>query len=322
MSQQPSSDSVSGPHRVQPEDVKRLNNVFADSFTDRYRRDGMMGVRVPRLNPEIWRYAIRDAGAGAMLWRDPQGDIVAFNIAHHSGVEGWMGPLAVRPDRQGSGVGTIIVDTAATWLREQDVTTVGLETMPRTVDNIGFYSRLGFLPGHLTVTLAGDSRVTAESAGVRLSQLNSGERDAMIVACRERLQGSVPGYDFTRELELTAELGVGDTTVIGDDGVKGFALWHSAALVESRPAEELRVLKLFADSSETFDRLVADLEVRASQLGLGRLAIRCQTSSPAAYASLIEVGYRVRWTDLRMTLVGFPETPVGEGEVLLSNWEI
>lgn len=306
---------------MQLDDVKRLNNVFADSFTDRYRRDGMMGVRVPRLNPEIWRYAIRDAGAGAMLWRDQHGDIVAFNIAHHSGVEGWMGPLAVRPDQQGSGIGTTIVDTAATWLGEQGVTTIGLETMPRTVDNIGFYSRLGFLPGHLTVTLAGDSRATAAAGGVRLSQAGA-QRDALIVACRERLQCSAPGYDFTRELELTAELGVGDTSVIEDGGVKGFALWHSEALVESRPAEELRVLKLFADSPETFDRLVADLETRAAQLGLGRLAIRCQTSSPAAYASLIGAGYRVRWTDLRMTLSGYPETAVKDREVLLSNWEI
>jgi GNAT superfamily N-acetyltransferase len=307
---------------VQLEDVRELNMVFADSFTDRYRRDGMMGVRVPRLNPEIWRYAIRDAGAGAMLWRDPQGDIVAFNIAHHSGAEGWMGPLAVRPNRQGSGIGTVIVDTAATWLREQDVTTIGLETMPRTVDNIGFYSRLGFVPGHLTVTLTGESGASDQRVGVRLSQLSSSERDAMTLACRERLQCSAPGYDFTRELELTAELGVGDTVVIDDGGVRGFALWHSEALVESRPAEELRVLKIFADSGETFDRLVTALEACASQVGLGRLAIRCQTSSSSAYASLIEAGYRVRWTDLRMTLGGFPEPAVGDGEILLSNWEI
>lgn len=322
MSPRSSKASVSGPHRAQPDDVPQLNVVFADAFTDRYRRDGMMGVRVPRLNPAIWRYAIRDAGAGAMLWRDAEGEIVAFNMAHHSGTEGWMGPLAVRPGRQGSGIGTIVVDTAATWLREQDVTTIGLETMPRTVENIGFYSRLGFLPGHLTVTLAGDSPVADRDPGIRLSQLSSAEQDAMILACGERLQGSAPGYDFTRELELTAELGVGDTTVIEDGGVRGFALWHSEALVESRPAEELRVLKLFADSTKIFGQLVAALEAQASRMGLGRLAIRCQTSSPMAYATLIGAGYRVRWTDLRMTLAEFPESAVGEGEILLSNWEI
>ena len=37
-----------------------LNVVFSDAFTERYRRDGMVGVRVPYLNPAVWRYAIED----------------------------------------------------------------------------------------------------------------------------------------------------------------------------------------------------------------------------------------------------------------------
>src|ERR1700693_3685350 len=87
---------VSGPEVVGEDGIEGLNRVFADAFTDRYRRDGLVGVRVPFLNPQIWRYALLDAGDGAMVWRDESGQIVAFNIAHRSGSEGWMGPLAVR----------------------------------------------------------------------------------------------------------------------------------------------------------------------------------------------------------------------------------
>ena len=43
-------------------DIPQLNAVFAETFTDRYRKDGMTGVRVPPLNPSVWRYAIEDAG--------------------------------------------------------------------------------------------------------------------------------------------------------------------------------------------------------------------------------------------------------------------
>lgn len=78
------------PERIDPNDVSELNAVFADAFTERYRKDGMVGVRVPQLNPAIWRYAIEDAGDGAMQWRSERGDIVAFNIAHRSGNEGWI----------------------------------------------------------------------------------------------------------------------------------------------------------------------------------------------------------------------------------------
>jgi len=217
------------------------------------------------------------------------------------------------------------VESAAEWLKEQRVTTLGLETMPRTVENIGFYSRLGFVPGHLTVTLTGEMMAGVKGIRprfTRLSELRAAEQAEILTRCRERLQRSAPGYDYTRELELTAELGIGDTVILEADHVQGFALWHSAPLADSRPSEELRVLKLFADGPESFSRLVAVLETKAAKLRIRRVAIRCQTLYAAAYGELIERGYRVRWTDLRMTLEGYPERVVPEGEVLFSNWEI
>src|ERR1043166_9252851 len=86
-------------------DIEPLNRLFAEAFTDRYRRHGLVGVRVPPLNPRVWTYALRDAGEGAMLWKDEDGRLVAFNVAHCCGSEGWMGPLAVRVDRQGEVAG-------------------------------------------------------------------------------------------------------------------------------------------------------------------------------------------------------------------------
>ena len=98
-----------GPHPISDSDIPELNDVFSEAFTDRYRRDGMAGVRVPHLNPPVWRFAIADAGEGAMLWRDDRGNVVAFNVAHLSGTEAWMGPLAVHPDYQGHGLGKAVV---------------------------------------------------------------------------------------------------------------------------------------------------------------------------------------------------------------------
>src|SRR5438093_538741 len=90
---------VYGPEVAGERDTEDLNRVFAEAFTDRYRRDGLVGVRVPHLNPHVWRYALLDAGDGAMLWRDEAGRVAAFNIAYRSGAEaGWVrspsGPTA------------------------------------------------------------------------------------------------------------------------------------------------------------------------------------------------------------------------------------
>jgi len=313
-----------GPRTATPEDIPALNEVFSATFTDRYRRDGLAGVRVPPLNSDVWRYAMRDAGDGAMLWTDERHHIVAFNMAHRSGTEGWMGPLAVRLDRQGTGVGNLIVRTAIEWLEHQGVTTIGLETMPRTLDNIGFYSRLGFVPGHLTVTMIGDaSRRRVAGDWVALARLGDRERNDLVRLCAERVTRSLPGRDYSREMQLTEELTLGDTVVFERGGViLGFAVWHGEALAAGRPADELRVLKLFADSLVTFERLIVALESIAANRRLHRVAIRCQTVNQDAYRKLIERGYRVRWTDLRMTLTGYPEPKTPGDEVLLSNWEI
>ena len=312
--------SVRGPEHATLRDVDPLNRVFAEAFTDRYSRDGLVGVRVPQLNSAIWRYAIEDAGDGAMVWRDAGGELVAFNMVHRSGVEGWMGPLAVRPDRQGEGLGSAMVLAGVEWLKAEGARTIGLETMPRTVDNIGFYSRLGFMPGHLTVTLVRDvGRRPAESGEV-LSAV--ADVPAVLGECRALLDQLLPGTDFTRELALTHELRIGDTTLIRRDGaLAGFALWHSAPLAAGRPKDEVRILKLVTRAVEDLDQVIEAVQRAAHHERVRRLAVRCQSVFGEAYLRLVEQGFRVHWTDLRMMLRGYAP-PAPKTGIVLSNWEI
>lgn len=312
---------VDGPFVATVDDIAQLNEVFTEAFTERYRKDGMVGVRVPPLNPAIWQYAIEDAGDGALCWRDERGQIVAFNMAHHSGTEGWMGPLCVRPDQQGAGLGKVIVQAGMRWLRLQRASVIGLETMPRTMDNIGFYSQLGFVPGHLTVTLTLDAALGDRTPHL-LSHLSPADRDMAMAACRALTTRLMPGYDFTRELELTHRLGLGDTLLFGpphDPG--GFALCHTAPLVEGRGRDELRVLKLVMARRTELPQMLRALADLARRSGTRRLAIRVQGDYPDAYRTLMALGARVRWTDLRMSAFGWNEVPPTDG-IILSNWEI
>jgi GNAT superfamily N-acetyltransferase len=313
---------VTGPERATERDIEALNRVFAEAFTDRYRRDGLIGVRVPQLNPLVWRYALLDAGEGAMVWRDEHNDIAAFNVAHQAGVEGWMGPLAVRPDRQGTGVGKTIVHTAADWLIDRGVTTLGLETMPRTPENIGFYARLGFAPGYLTITLTNEIATRGHPAPSLVSRRPVEHRDGVMEAARHLVNDLVPGIDFSREILLTAELGLGDTSLVeGDTGLDALAVWHSAPLADTRTRDEVRVLKLAARDAASFDAVISAVEAAAAKAGIRRIAIRCQSRYTDAFRRLITRGYRVRWTDLRMTYEGYPEQHAPRG-VVFSNWEI
>lgn len=314
-------DRFLGPLRLDPDHIDELNRVFSEAFTERYHRDGMTGVRVPQLNPAVWRYAIAAAGDGAIHWRDASGALAAFNLVHASGIEGWMGPLAVRPDCQAQGLGQTIVTTGVRVLEGRGCRVIGLETMPRTVDNIGFYSRIGFRPGHLTVSLMREVR-RGEGAGAELlSRL--GDRRGSIDRLQELVGGLVEGLDFTREARLTLDNGLGDITVVrrGDEW-SAMALWHSTALAAGRSPDEIRILKVAARDRAGFRAVVQGVVAEAAARGLGRVAIRCQTGFRDAYGDLIAAGFRVHWTDLRMILAEYPERQPPGDAVVFSNWEI
>ena len=312
---------LDGPFPITRADIGPLNVLFSEAFTERYRRDGLVGVRVPALNPAIWRYAIDDAHDGAMLWRDASGRMAAFNIAHRSGVEGWMGPLAVRDDCQGAGNGQLVVRAGIDVLQRARCSVIGLETMPRTMDNIGFYAGLGFVPTRLTITLTVDAEPAPRMPRL-LGALPSASRGDAIDECRALVHSLRAGYDYTREIELTHDLALGDTLLVYErDALVGFALCHAAPLVEGRSREELRVLKLVMRDASVADTMITQLADFAGRSATARAAVRLQGEYTELFKLLIARGARVRWTDLRMALDGFTERVDGP-EIVLSNWEI
>jgi hypothetical protein len=189
------------------------------------------------------------------------------------------------------------------------------------MDNIGFYSSLGFIPGRLTITLTLDAGMLGNGPSL-LGRLPAREKDDAVDECRALTDRLAPGFDFTREIVLTDQLSLGDTVLLHERGrLLGFALCHTAPLVEGRVREEMRVLKLAVEREQDLARLVDVLVDYARRSGTRRVALRVQTEFLGAYRQLIDMGARVRWTDLRMTLADMPERPA-QGGVIWSNWEI
>ncbi len=312
--------SIRGPEQATARDIDELNRVFSEAFTDRYHRDGLTGVQVPQLHPEVWKYALATAQAGAMIWREATGALAAFNMVHQSGAEGWMGPLAVRPALQGLGLGRRIVTEGLRWLQSRGATRIGLETMPRTVDNIGFYAGLGFRPGHLTLTMIGNPGTPSGPPRVRALSTSGDQFKTMVEDCRRLVDGLTPGVDYSRELLLTEEHRLGDTTVLYEAGrCRGFAVWHTIPLTLGGE-KELRVLKLVADGLDSFGSVLRGVGMGRGGGDRRKVSVRCQTVYPDAYSALVGAGFRIHWTDLRMLHGGSPER--AERGIVFSNWEI
>jgi hypothetical protein len=131
-----------------------------------------------------------------------------------------------------------------------------------------------------------------------------------------------PSLDFTREIQLTGSLGLGDTLLVREHGeLVGFALCHTAPLVEGRAPEELRVLKIVLADEAHMANVVEMVTCFARESMMRRAAVRVQANYESAYGAVVAAGARVRWTDLRMTLRGYPEPRPTKG-LVLSNWEI
>jgi hypothetical protein len=228
----------------------------------------------------------------------------------------------VRTEFQGGGIGKEIVTRGVQWLKDQGAVVIGLETMPRTMDNIGFYSSLGYLPGHLTITVTVDAAPAARPP-LLLSRLKGAAQDDAIAECLALTQSLIPGWDFSREIRLTQQLGLGETVLLRDgDRLVGFALSHTAPLVEGRALDEMRVLKLVLESDAVMPAALSALAELARRHHARRVAVRAQTEYLEGYRRLIDAGGRVRWTDLRMTLGGHAEPRAAASGIIWSNWEI
>ena len=205
------------------------------------------------------------------------------------------GPPCGSHRRQRTGLGQQVVRDGIAWLQERGARVIGLETMPRTIENIGFYSRLGFIPGHLTVTLQRERPRAVPIASTRLGALEPTLQAETVIACATLSAALGAGADFTSEIRNTLELGLGDVTLLRSAAAApaAFALWHTAPLAHGRAREDLRILKLVAADTAGALQLIAAVEREAAAQALPRVAIRCQTAHEALYAALIDDGYRV-----------------------------
>ena len=287
------------------------------------RRDGGRARAVA----ESRHLALRDRG------RRRGGDALARRAAARSSRSTWCTTPAWRagwvrspcaPTRRGPGWGSGSCAPASTGSEREGAQVIGLETMPRTHGQHRLLLGPGLRSGAAHAHAHARCRSTTATP-LLLGRLRAArEGRALDRACRQLCDGLLPGYDFTREIELTDELSLGDTVLFVRDERRCAAsrLCHTAPLVEGRVRDELRVLKMvLADESE-FEPMARQLADQARRSGTRQLAVRVQGEFGGLYRRLIALGGRVRWTDLRMTVAGRREPPVAGNGVVLSNWEI
>lgn len=313
--------------KMQQEDVPFVNLILSKAFTSARLEEGYKNTHVPPCHPSFLEMYLASFPNGCFVAESNQG-ITAYAFSRLWGQVGWIGPVSVIPAMQGKKLGQELMREALRALQNAGARVIGLETMPRNYRNLGFYSKLGFVPQHLTLDLhaavpaqPGDTLPGAYEA-IFWGASGVAERTVLAEALEKFTRKLDPYLSLTREIELTRQFDYGDALLVrhAQRGLIGCAVAHSETYSAEEPRRFLKVNALLLDETMALMPMLQLLFAWATREGLNSISVRTPTRYYLAFAELLRCGFRVFHSDLRMTLQGYHEIALPES-FYLSKWE-
>jgi GNAT superfamily N-acetyltransferase len=251
-----------------------------------------------------------DAGYVRARWRaDPDaafgaevgGELVGSNFATNWGSVGFFGPLTIRPDLWDRGVGKRLMEPVMECFARWGTAHAGLFTFAHSQKHVGLYQRFGFWPRFLTAIMSKPVEQTRQtSQWTRFSQVQEGEREATLSACRQLTDEIYEGLDVSGEVNAVATQQLGDTVLLwGDPGLIGLAVCHFGPGTEAGSGTcyvKFGAARPGPTAGQDFDYLLNACEEMASKSGVSRLVVGVNAARHEAYRVMLERNFR---TDLQ-----------------------
>lgn len=252
---------------------------------------------------------------GCFVAQDESTGVVGAGLGVTWGSVGVLGPVGVLASHQNQGVGRQLVRAIQGFFEQRRTVLQGLVTDPVSAKNLSFYHRQGYRPkGLVAITsrrLEGDVGATPPTHGTRtgltvgrVSGLDERRKRAALARFRKITAAVCRGLDLGKEVEIVDGLALGDTLLLEQrERVLGFAVCHTPGVSEA-PTGALYV-KFLALSPEVrrveiLRHFLAGVEDFARELGLGRAIVPVYTRYGTAYDAVLEAGYGIDFTMVRM----------------------
>jgi GNAT superfamily N-acetyltransferase len=251
-----------------------------------------------------------DAGYVRARWRaDPDAafgaevgsEFVGSNFATNWGSVGFFGPLTIRPDLWDRGVGKRLMEPVMECFARWGTAHAGLFTFAHSQKHVGLYQRFGFWPRFLTAIMSKPVEQTRQSSQwTSFSEVQEGEREATLSACRQLTNEIYEGLDVSGEVNAVATQQLGDTVLLwGDAGLVGLAVCHFGPGTEAGSGTcyvKFGAARPGPTAGQNFDHLLRACEEMASKSGLSRLVGGVNAARHEAYRVMLERSFR---TDLQ-----------------------
>jgi GNAT superfamily N-acetyltransferase len=233
----------------------------------------------------------------ASLGIERDGALVAVASMMRWGSVCILGPVTVDPEHWDKGLARLLMPALVQKIDEGRFAFAGLFTHPQSPKHIRLYEAFGFEMQHVTAVMAKPVDAPAATCdATRFSRLDPSERKAVLASIRE-LTGSVfPALELGGEIEIVADLKIGETLVLGAaDRPEALAICHFGPRSE---ASEGQLYVKFAavgarkDAETHFAALLEACEQLAAELGARRIVAGTNRARARAYRMMRAGGYR------------------------------
>jgi len=319
--------------RVRKGDLSKVRDVIEQAFGDFFERQ--VGTRPRQVfgGAQYVHHRWLMEPWGCFVAEEGEGKIVGAAVAVMWGTVGLVGPIAVLTNYQNQDIGQQLLAACQEFFDENHATLQGLATYPYSPKHLMLYQKFGYRPKGLVVITAKplDRRQIVQATGSsklgvtvrRYSGLEEVKKKAAMLKIRRITNGIWRGMDVGKEVEIVEGLNLGDTLLLekGREAI-GFAIHHTPGVSEA-PHGSVYIKFLAIDSRhrrpEYLHTLLGAIEELALAAQLSRVVVPAYTYYWTAYQTLLERGYHIDFTMVRMKRgkQGDHEDP---SDLVLDDW--
>ena len=289
-------------------EVEDLRFLGQEAWSDLASRDIGRKVKYPMRPRQIIEGYIQKEPMGCLV-AEKDGEIIGAAYSHLWGTLGWIGPFEVLPEHQNMGVGSLLLEECERFIRKRGASVIGLETMSHIPKNLHFYLSRGYAPTALTVIT--DKILGAEESDEPSDALVAkdvketcrGEREEISDALKRIGNAMYPGLDFSPELDILLEKGLGTALVWEYEGRKGgVALLHTYQKSDDANYSSIKLLVVDPRSERAgsgFLALLRKCEDVSRLQGERRMYARFPIIGCDLYNTMMRRSYSIKGANIR-----------------------
>lgn len=307
-------------------DLPAVNLILSKAFTAARIADGFKTTHVPLCHLSFLEMYLTVFPAGCFVL-ESENSLAGYAFSRLWGEVAWIGPVSIIPAHQGKKLGQQLMVKVIETLQRHDARVIGLETMPRSVHNIGFYTKLGFLPQNLTVDLIypvpryPEAPYPADYEVLYYNDADPAQKTSLLAAAETLSRRLDTHLSIRREIEVTSQFQYGDTIFVrrGRELLACF-LVHTKMYSADEVPRFMKIVVTLMDAGLAVAEILPHLFAFAARESLDTISFRTPTRYVRAYSELIAAGFQVFHSDLRMTLEGYEEV-ADPKNFYLCKWE-